>query len=49
MPWECPLFAKICNPLNPIGPCMVSSEGSCAIIYKYARRNRHKNVKLNMK
>ena len=36
-PNECPLFAKTCNPLHPIGPCMVSSEGSCAAYYKYIR------------
>ncbi|TAH59525.1 MAG: hydrogenase formation protein HypD, partial [Gottschalkiaceae bacterium] len=34
-PKECKLFDKICNPLNPYGPCMVSAEGSCAIIYRY--------------
>ncbi|MGA1839410.1 MAG: hydrogenase formation protein HypD [bacterium] len=34
-PVECPLFRKACNPLNPVGPCMVSSEGSCAAYYKY--------------
>ncbi|WBW95399.1 hydrogenase formation protein HypD [Oceanirhabdus sp. W0125-5] len=34
-PKECPLFGKICNPINPVGPCMVSSEGSCAAYYKY--------------
>jgi len=34
-PNECPLFAKACNPEHPIGPCMVSSEGSCAAYYKY--------------
>jgi hydrogenase expression/formation protein HypD len=32
---ECPLFGKACNPDNPIGPCMVSAEGSCNILYKY--------------
>ena len=36
-PSECPLFKKVCNPLNPVGPCMVSSEGSCAAFYKYVR------------
>jgi len=35
MPWECPLFAKVCTPENPVGPCMVSFEGSCSIAYKY--------------
>ncbi len=37
IPPECPLFEKTCNPANPIGPCMVSSEGSCAAYYKYER------------
>lgn len=36
-PDACPLFAKACNPLNPIGPCMVSTEGSCAAHYQYMR------------
>lgn len=35
MPQECPLFSKLCTPDNPIGPCMVSSEGACSIIYKH--------------
>jgi len=34
-PPECPLFGKVCTPENPIGPCMVSSEGSCSAWYKY--------------
>lgn len=34
-PDECPLFAVVCNPLEPQGPCMVSSEGTCAALYKY--------------
>jgi hydrogenase expression/formation protein HypD len=37
IPPECPLFAKICTPENPVGACMVSSEGSCAAYYKYGR------------
>ncbi len=36
-PDECPLFNKECTPLFPVGPCMVSSEGSCAAYYKYSR------------
>lgn len=32
---ECPLFAKVCTPLQPVGPCMVSSEGACAAYYHY--------------
>ncbi|MGC9045129.1 MAG: hydrogenase formation protein HypD [Thermodesulfovibrio sp.] len=35
LPPECPLFGKICTPQNPVGACMVSSEGSCAAYYKY--------------
>ncbi|MGB9809786.1 MAG: hydrogenase formation protein HypD, partial [Caldanaerobacter sp.] len=34
-PNECPLFGRVCTPDNPVGPCMVSSEGSCAAFYKY--------------
>ena len=36
-PIECPAFADACTPLSPIGPCMVSSEGTCAAWYKYNR------------
>lgn len=36
-PDSCPLFAKACTPLKPIGPCMVSTEGSCAAHYQYMR------------
>jgi hydrogenase expression/formation protein HypD len=34
-PPECGLFGKKCTPRNPVGPCMVSSEGSCSAHYKY--------------
>lgn len=34
-PAECPLFRKVCTPENPVGPCMVSSEGSCAAYFRY--------------
>lgn len=34
-PNECPLFRKVCTPENPIGPCMVSFEGSCAAYFRY--------------
>ena len=36
-PADCKLFAKACSPEHPIGPCMVSSEGSCAAAYRYNR------------
>ena len=35
-PKECKLFGKACNPQNPVGACMVSSEGACHAYYKYA-------------
>lgn len=34
-PAQCPLFRKVCTPENPIGPCMVSSEGACAAYFRY--------------
>lgn len=34
-PQDCRLFRKVCTPQNPVGPCMVSSEGTCAAFYKY--------------
>ncbi len=34
-PNECALFKTLCTPENPIGPCMVSSEGSCATYFRY--------------
>ena len=34
-PSDCRLFRKICTPENPVGPCMVSSEGSCSAYYLY--------------
>ncbi|MDO5536192.1 MAG: hydrogenase formation protein HypD [Desulfovibrionaceae bacterium] len=35
-PNSCPLFGRVCTPMDPVGPCMVSTEGSCAAYYKYA-------------
>ena len=34
-PHECPLFGGACTPVHPVGPCMVSREGSCQAEYKY--------------
>lgn len=36
-PYRCINFAKGCTPENPMGPCMISSEGSCAAYYRYGR------------
>ena len=37
-PEQCPLFAEKCTPEDPVGPCMVSSEGTCTSYYLYERR-----------
>ena len=34
-PLDCKVFGKACTPSNPLGSCMVSSEGACAAYYKY--------------
>ena len=36
-PLDCKLFGTVCTPENPIGSCMVSSEGACAAYYTYGR------------
>lgn len=41
-PKDCRLFARICTPENPKGPCMVSSEGSCQAEYIYGYESRKK-------
>jgi len=39
-PPQCELFGQVCEPQNPVGPCMVSSEGACAAWFKYNRREK---------
>uniref|UniRef100_UPI00404730BF hydrogenase formation protein HypD n=1 Tax=Aliarcobacter sp. TaxID=2321116 RepID=UPI00404730BF len=34
-PTDCKIFGTVCTPINPIGSCMVSSEGACSAYYKY--------------
>jgi hydrogenase expression/formation protein HypD len=34
-PLKCPLFRRVCNPENPVGPCMVSAEGACSAYLQY--------------
>lgn len=36
----CPMFGKKCTPESPVGPCMVSSEGTCAAYYNYSGRKQ---------
>ncbi len=42
-PRDCSLFAIGCTPENPIGSCMVSSEGACAAYYSYGRHYEQNN------
>ncbi|MBT8359165.1 MAG: hydrogenase formation protein HypD [Deltaproteobacteria bacterium] len=35
IPPQCSLYKNICTPIDPVGPCMVSSEGTCAAYYRY--------------
>jgi hydrogenase expression/formation protein HypD len=39
-PSDCKLFRKTCTPRTPVGPCMVSSEGTCAAYFKYHEDER---------
>jgi len=39
-PIQCPLFGTRCTTERPVGPCMVSSEGTCAAWFKYRRRKK---------
>ncbi|KQP15014.1 hydrogenase formation protein HypD [Pseudorhodoferax sp. Leaf267] len=36
-PQDCKIFGTVCTPENPVGSCMVSSEGACAAHYSYGR------------
>lgn len=36
-PADCKIFGTVCTPENPVGSCMVSSEGACAAHYSYGR------------
>ena len=37
LPPDCRLYKRVCTPIDPIGPCMVSTEGTCAAYYRYHR------------
>ena len=41
-PWECKVFGTACTPEQPLGTCMVSSEGACAAYYSYGRLARRR-------
>jgi hydrogenase expression/formation protein HypD len=40
-PPQCNLFGRKCTPQEPVGPCMVSSEGACAAWFKYGGEKKH--------
>ncbi len=40
LPTNCALFGKVCTPENPVGACMVSSEGACAAYFHYLKQQR---------
>ncbi len=40
LPTDCPLFGNVCSPEDPLGPCMVSSEGTCSAYYRYGKGSR---------
>ncbi len=39
-PSDCPLFGNACTPEDPVGACMVSSEGTCRIWHQYGGHPR---------
>ncbi|MDH4178314.1 MAG: hydrogenase formation protein HypD [Thermoleophilia bacterium] len=41
-PWECGVFGTACTPEQPLGTCMVSSEGACAAYFSYGRARRRR-------
>ncbi len=47
-PHDCELFATSCTPINPIGPCMVSSEGTCQAWFKYKRVCESQPIRLSV-
>lgn len=43
-PMDCQLFGAVCTLENPLGACMISTEGACAAYYTYARNQRAENT-----
>jgi len=43
-PTDCKIFGTVCTPENPMGSCMVSSEGACAAHYTYGRHKDAENT-----
>lgn len=47
-PSQCPLFMKSCTPSRPIGPCMVSQEGTCSIWARYGSRELINKIAMSL-
>lgn len=47
-PTDCKLFGTVCTPENPMGSCMVSSEGACAAYWSYGRLRAPDGVELSV-
>jgi hydrogenase expression/formation protein HypD len=43
-PIDCKLFGTVCTPIYPVGPCMVSSEGTCQAWFKYRRHEMKRSL-----
>lgn len=46
-PASCPLFARACSPANPVGACMVSTEGACQSTFIYGNYSLDRHGKIN--
>jgi hydrogenase expression/formation protein HypD len=44
IPPQCPLYKGACTPVHPVGPCMVSSEGTCAAYYRYHQESEDDRI-----
>ena len=44
-PVDCKLFGSVCTPENPVGSCMVSTEGACSAHYSYGRYRDRTDMK----
>ncbi len=44
IPTDCKLFGTVCTPENPMGSCMVSSEGACSAYWSYGRFRQHQGA-----
>ncbi len=46
-PFDCPLFGRSCNPNNPVGATMVSSEGTCAAYFKHNNNGKDEGKRIS--